>query len=164
MDQPYLSQEGHSVINGWLFQETVDLEREKEELEKDRQELKKERRRLEDLERNLTMREGLEKQRREREEQLFHTKWKMLETELTNLAEEKRKFALLQASYNRTKNDSGEGVSILFRGVHNELTLKKRYKDLMKIYHPDNLAGDHEAVVEIRKEFEKMQEQLHAVD
>ena len=47
---------------------------------------------------------------------------------------------------------------IFFRGVGNELMLKKRYKDLIKIYHPDNVAGDTRTVQEINKEYEKMKQ------
>lgn len=36
--------------------------------------------------------------------------------------------------------------------------LKKRYKDLIKIYHPDNVAGDTRTVQEINKEYEKMKQ------
>ena len=47
---------------------------------------------------------------------------------------------------------------LFFRGVGNELMLKKRYKDLIKIYHPDNVAGDTRTVQEINKEYEKMKQ------
>ena len=38
----------------------------------------------------------------------------------------------------------------------NEDALKKRYKDLIKIYHPDNLNGDKDTIQEINMEYEKM--------
>jgi len=34
------------------------------------------------------------------------------------------------------------GAELLFCGINNSLALKKRYKDLLKIYHPDNMCGD----------------------
>ena len=46
-------------------------------------------------------------------------------------------------------------VGILFRNATNPLSLRKRYKDLMKIFHPDNLAGDEELVQMINKEFSR---------
>ena len=46
--------------------------------------------------------------------------------------------------------------------VHNsdEISLKKRYKDLIKIYHPDNLAGDTGTIQEINREYDKLKEKL----
>lgn len=41
-----------------------------------------------------------------------------------------------------------------FQGISNFDELKKRYKDLLKIYHPDNQAGDTSASQEIQEEFE----------
>ena len=45
--------------------------------------------------------------------------------------------------------------AVLFRGVSNPLALRKRYKDLLKIFHPDNLCGDAELVQMINREYEK---------
>ena len=36
---------------------------------------------------------------------------------------------------------------------------KRRYKDLMKIFHPDNNAGDEELVQLINKEFNRKKEE-----
>ncbi|MFG6338329.1 MAG: hypothetical protein K1W31_07840, partial [Lachnospiraceae bacterium] len=47
-------------------------------------------------------------------------------------------------------------TSVFFRGVKNILTLKKRYKDLTKIFHPDNLAGDTEIIQRINREYEHL--------
>ena len=44
---------------------------------------------------------------------------------------------------------------VLFRGATNPLTLRKRYKDLLKIFHPDNLCGDAELVQMINREYER---------
>lgn len=46
-----------------------------------------------------------------------------------------------------------------FGGVTNYTSLKKRYKDLMKIYHPDNKNGDSFTVRCITKEYEILKEQ-----
>lgn len=37
-----------------------------------------------------------------------------------------------------------------FAGISSEAELKKRYRDLMKIYHPDNQAGDTNTVQQIQ--------------
>ena len=36
------------------------------------------------------------------------------------------------------------------------VALKKRYKDLMKIYHPDNICGDQEILIKINEEYEEL--------
>lgn len=43
-----------------------------------------------------------------------------------------------------------------FKGVSNSAELKKRYKDLMKIYHPDNTAGDADVMRKIKSEYEEL--------
>ncbi len=40
--------------------------------------------------------------------------------------------------------------------MKNVLTLKKRYKDLTKIFHPDNVAGDTEVIQRINREYERL--------
>lgn len=55
---------------------------------------------------------------------------------------------------------SGGGVKLFFQGVNNPLTLKKRYKDLIKIFHPDNLCGDTDVLQLINKEYERLREKI----
>ena len=43
-----------------------------------------------------------------------------------------------------------------FAGINSAEELKKRYKELLKIYHPDNQAGDTSAVQQIQAEYEKL--------
>ena len=47
-------------------------------------------------------------------------------------------------------------ASQFFIGVNNTLALRKRYKDLLKIFHPDNLCGDETIVKAINEEYEKL--------
>lgn len=51
-------------------------------------------------------------------------------------------------------------VRMLFRGVNNPLTLKKRYKDLIKIFHPDNICGDTDMIQMINSVYEQLQEEV----
>ena len=48
---------------------------------------------------------------------------------------------------------SGE---LFFIGVSSSDSAKKRYKDLIKIYHPDNLEGDTGTIQEINKEYDEL--------
>ena len=45
---------------------------------------------------------------------------------------------------------------LFFIGVQSEIALKKRYKDLIKIYHPDNMCGDTETLQEINREYDRL--------
>ncbi len=53
------------------------------------------------------------------------------------------------------------GDSVFFRGVTHPLALKKRYKDLIKIYHPDNLAGDKTVLQQINKEYDRLKKSIN---
>lgn len=43
-----------------------------------------------------------------------------------------------------------------FKGVNDSEGLKKRYRDLLKIYHPDNSAGDTSITQQIQNEYNKL--------
>ena len=68
---------------------------------------------------------------------------KQLECEFRRLEREK--------AYQR--EDEFDALDMLFRGVNSPLTLKKRYKDLMKMFHPDNISGDSYMVQLINQEY-----------
>ena len=55
----------------------------------------------------------------------------------------------------RTMADA-ENVKIFFKGVNDTDSVKKRYKDLLKIYHPDNTHGDNNIVLAINEEYERL--------
>lgn len=50
-------------------------------------------------------------------------------------------------------------IKLLFRNADTPIALRKRYKDLMKIFHPDNNGGDEELVQLINKEFNRRKEE-----
>ena len=57
----------------------------------------------------------------------------------------------------RTENDSAaEQSGIYFAGVDSLESLKKRYRDLLKIYHPDNQNGDNTISKQIQQEYEEL--------
>ena len=104
-----------------------------------------------------------ERDRIAREKSLFDMKWKVLESETQKLADDKQKFEREKAFYSKVlkfneENPQSESVEqitsaqIFFIGVGSEKSLKKRYKDLLKIYHPDNLGGDTGTIQEINQD------------
>lgn len=64
-------------------------------------------------------------------------------------------------SSSETSDDTShaKNSSNFFKGVTNNEQLKKRYKDLLKIYHPDNQAGDTTISQEIQDEYEQLLKQ-----
>ncbi len=46
---------------------------------------------------------------------------------------------------------------VFFKGIEKEEDLRKRYRELLKIYHPDNQSGDQELTQSIQKEYEYLQ-------
>jgi hypothetical protein len=123
-------------------------------------ELKKMLEDIKERERKLKVRES-ELQRRSN---LFEMQWKLLESELVKLAGEKEKFKREKAFFSEVNkhNQKEEKVEInlsgkmFFLGVHDELSLKKRYRDLLKLFHPDSMNGDIHAMQAINKEYEEI--------
>lgn len=109
----------------------------------------------------------LEERKRLKQEELFFEKkmeilkggFAQLEADKKALEKEKLRFQAEQEllSEQRMCEDS---VRLFFKGVSNPLTLKKRYKDLIKIFHPDNLCGDTELLQKINKVYEALQDEI----
>ncbi len=148
------------------------FEEDKEFFDKQRRRFKKEQEQLEiemrefakEKEVNDRLTEG-ERNRLKQMEQLFEAKWKILEEEIVALTEERRRFELEKefharvSSYNAGEH-VGSDVDIFFSGIDNELALRKRYKDLLKIFHPDNLYGDGTIVKEINRQYAELKERF----
>ena len=134
-------------------------------LEEERKTLENERRSLEQERREFKRWVEIEDRRLEQQQKLFDMKFKILEEELMKLATEKEQVKKQKAFYQRVsdftahseeKNDNVVKADMFFSGVGNKQSLKKRYKDLIKIYHPDNLDGDNNTIQEINSEYNKL--------
>ena len=111
-----------------------------------------------------------ERKRLKDEETLFDKKVEILKNGFLNLDLDRRQFERERKDYERQKQKQQQrsripfrktysatpDVSVFFRGVNNPLALRKRYRDLMKIFHPDNLCGDEAVVKAINDEFERL--------
>ncbi|MCI8461424.1 MAG: hypothetical protein HFG25_00505 [Lachnospiraceae bacterium] len=153
----------------WLFQENIRLENARKELELSQRELELSRK---DFENECTRRRkeldeqnrhNLREQKRLREENLFFEKklailkdgFRQLEADRKELEQKRHRL-----SREWTSSDSRlpgpaaeEAVKRLFHSAGNQLALRKRYRDLVKIFHPDNLFGDEELVQMINREY-----------
>lgn len=118
-------------------------------------------------------RENLERERRHMvdEQRLFDQKLEVLKMSYMQLDADKRKFEReklqfeaekdhMSRSYTSATRSQSRAVSLFFKGVTNPLALKKRYKDLIKIFHPDNLCGDKETLQMINQEYEILLHEL----
>ena len=101
-------------------------------------------------------------------------KWEMLIRETQQLADDKKQFERRKKFYEHVQSNVQEeytyGVTttdnvvqgeMFFSGVSDKKALKKRYKDLIKIYHPDGDAGDTATVAEINREYEDLKAQMN---
>ena len=64
-----------------------------------------------------------------------------------------------EREYHYTQQPPKQNVvkgELFFSGVGSKQSLKKRYKDLIKIYHPDNLDGDNNTIQEINREYDQL--------
>lgn len=153
----------------WLFRENMRLQNEQKELAASKDKFLKDRVMLRNELDELNHRIVQERKRLKEETLFFDKKMeilkdgfrkleedrKLLEREKRYLAEERR------TSRAREYASLDENVvTVLFRNVNNPLTLRKRYRDLVKIFHPDNLAGDAELMQSINREFMKKREEM----
>lgn len=140
-------------------------------LENERRALEEQRRTLERERQEFTRRVEIEDRRLEQQQKLFDMKFKILEEELVKLASEKEHVQKQKAFYQRVHDfefyssnmhrdtavaDNVVKGEMFFSGVGSKQSLRKRYKDLIKIYHPDNLDGDKETIQEINSEYNKL--------
>ena len=153
----------NTAFRQWQFKETVELERQRQELKEERKQLEQERDEFEKEKKEFETNKKIEDKRAEYEKHLFDMKWQILEGELKKLAAEKKQIEKQRDFYRFVTEYGAEGHhssvvrgEMFFSGVDNEEALKKRYKDLIKIYHPDNLNGDKDTIQEINMEYEKM--------
>lgn len=154
-------------LKHWLFLENVKLTQQKQQLESEIEDLNRQRSEFESEKIRSHREMELKEKKLLREKDLFEKQWKIVERELVRMARDRDRMAKEKAYIQREKDElkrmkqaaPGE-MSIksgtFFMGVSSLSGLKKRYRDLMKIYHPDNENGDENTVLFINKEYEKL--------
>lgn len=166
MDTAYITTENAlNVISNWCFQKTVESEPNEKEISDDRKELIRQQRLLEREKEEFLRTKTMEEKRLEQEKHLFEMKWKLLEEEWRKLVIERERIERRRSFYAKMEDfEAAEqrrsmgnvSVSLFFTGVENTTALKKRYKDLIKIFHPDNVAGDTGIIQKINEEYENL--------
>ncbi len=142
-----------------LFGEQEMLRLEKERFQEEVQEMQKEMARQNQS--LLDMQKKLKK-----DELFFQQKMEILKGGFAQLAADRKELEreriLLDGKRDelqRQGNVSSESIQLFFSGVRNPLTLKKRYRDLIKIFHPDNLCGDTKLLQQINRTYETLLEE-----
>lgn len=151
----------------WLFKENIRLESERSELKFREEKLSIEQQQFQSEMKEINRRISVERKRLKQDEEFFEKKMDILKNGFAQLDEERKKFEREKNSYDARKSlnrhEKGQDIaSLLFQGVESQLALKKRYKDLLKMFHPDNIAGDHEMVVVINKTYERLKREYES--
>lgn len=154
-----------SALKAWLFKENIRLETERNELKRMEEKYIKERKQFQSEMDEINRRLVTERKRLKQDEMFFDKKMDILKNGFIQLDEERRKFERekiafeakrdLHQSYHRQEKNQ-DIAELLFQGVRSPLALKKRYRDLIKIFHPDNIAGDHDMILTINAVYEKL--------
>lgn len=158
------SEEELQELKSWLFRENIRLVTASKELEHMQEQFLKEKEQFQEEMKLLNQKMSSERQRLKEDNLFFEKKMEILQSGFSQLDIDRRRldkeWARLAAEKElmgeRTVYDSRFDVSVFFQGVCNPLALKKRYKDLIKIFHPDNLAGDKDVIQRINHEYENL--------
>lgn len=158
------SDEALKELKTFLFKENIRLKNEQKELADYKERLLRERAQFR-TEMDMLQHKAVLEQKRIKDDNKFFEKkmdilkegYRQLDEDKRKLEREKERFKLEKELWEGESRVSGMGdvASALFRGVTNPLALRKRYKDLLKIFHPDNLCGDAELVQMINREYER---------
>lgn len=157
-------------LKAWLFQENIRLVTAQKELECLQEKFLKEKIQFQDEMKLLNHKISSERQRLKEDNQFFAKKMEILQNGFQQLDIDRRRldkeWAKLSAEKellsDRSSYENSLNVSVFFQGVKNPLALKKRYKDLIKIFHPDNLAGDKDIIQRINREYENLKSEYES--
>ncbi len=154
---------GLKELKVWLFKESIRLRDERQELEFARRDYLKEREDSREEMRRYEEHLQLRTKQLRREEELIEQKHEVIKRGFSELDRDRQALAAREnvirereAQLNRYTPECTEVNDVLFRGADNILLLKKRYKDLMKMFHPDCPGGDTEMVKALNKTYDRL--------
>lgn len=169
-----------------LFKENVRLRTDRSEIEEMSEQLDVQHKKLKDewgkvaaeraaiAEEAKKMREDIAKERKKLEtDMIFFQKkqimldrgFKQLDSDRVALEVEKEEFRIIKEAAEKNKSlrqtrSLTYRQGIFFKGITTEDGLKKRYKDLVKIFHPDNISGDKDTLQQITHEYETLKHDM----
>lgn len=168
------SEEELEELKKWLFSEQIRLDEKEKEIQDLLRRFEEEKKQFKLDMRSISRRLQVEKERLLHEQQLIDKKQEILESAFKELDSDRKKLEREKAKVETEKRfyerENKEFMAremspymsetIYFKGITNLVALRKRYKDLMKVYHPDNLTGDHDTLILIGNEYEFMKKKL----
>ena len=153
-------------IKLWLFKESIRLRDEQHELEMDRKDFLNERENTREENRRYEEHLATRTRQLSRQEDLIAQKHEVIKRGFEELDRDRQALNAREVSLRAREAqleeriaytpDSSEVNDVLFRGADNILLIKKRYKDLMKMFHPDCLGGDTEMVKSLNKTYDRL--------
>ncbi len=156
-------------LKRWLFEENIRITVKQKELNDLHEKILKERIQYQEDMKQINLRVVSEQKRLRDEEEFFDKKMEILKSgfmqldlDRQKLDKERQAFEALKAEAKTANHETVymDLAGSLFAGVNNPLALKKRYRDLLKIFHPDNLCGDTQMVSVINREYERLKKEL----
>lgn len=166
-----MSEEELLALKRFLFEERIRVIQEKDEQNEVYERFLKERLVFQEEMKALNHKVLLERKRLKDESAFFDKKMQILQNGFLQLDLDRKKLERERRQYESQKKYSDSyspssystykgNVPEFFKGVNNILGLKKRYRDLLKIFHPDNLCGDSDTVLEINKQYDAMRKRM----
>lgn len=161
MDQAHTMAENTAGYGSdWRFTKAAQRKANEKRYSEERIEIKRQQQLLEYERQEFLRVKKFEEKRLDREKRIFDMEWKMLEEGWRNLAAEREQLERVHSGDEAKVSFSDISVSVFFSGVDNTRSLRKRYKDLIKIFHPDNEQGDTEVLQKINEEYEALRKRL----
>jgi len=169
-----MNEEELKQLKRFLFEERIRLAQESEKQKEVYNKFIKERLSFQEEMKALNRKVLSERKRLKDETSFFDKKMQILQNGFLQLDMDRKKFEREKKLYESRRNTDSESsapgggsnyfskgqVPDFFKGVNNILGLKKRYRDLLKIFHPDNLCGDNDTVLEINRQYEALKKKM----
>lgn len=152
-------------LKAWLFKENIRIETEKSDLKHLKENFQKEKQQFLSEINEINRKIDMEQKRLKQDEIFFEKKMDILKNGFVQLDAERKQFEKEKMNFDARKEahesymkqeKNIDTAKLLFQGVKSQLALKKRYRDLLKMFHPDNIAGDHEMVILINSVYEEL--------
>lgn len=157
-----LSEEELLKLKRFLFEERIRIKEEQRKQQEVYEKFLKERLTFMEEMKQLNSKVLTERKRLKEESLFFDKKLQILQNGFCQLDLDRKQFEREKNAHNNSiKNDRTAIENIgFFNGVSSQLGLKKRYKDLMKIFHPDNICGDSDTVKIINDQYNLLREKM----
>jgi len=158
-----MSEEELKALRHFLFEERIALINERKAQEEFYEKFMEERLSFREEMKQLNSKVLQERKRLKDEQAFFDKKLMILQTGFANLEMDRKAFQKEKDKFERSKIECESAVfdnSALFAGVTSYLGLRKRYKELLRIFHPDNLDGDNNMALAIKEEYDRLKDRF----